>query len=204
MLVGLAAIGVELGETAPIEILLVLVGAGERQIDVVEHVGIARARLARRARHQPFGECRDGLALLVIEEHAVAVECIGRSWTTSWASTTTGEPAACALAAGCTTLFDLAYAVCTRAGAGGRSCANRADNKRAAAMIVAIVIVIVLAHGFPPRPAAGAMRRLSHHDGQAFICRDAPTCPLIRTDGWHEPLRSYQRAASSWITSILG
>ena len=33
--------GIELGEAAPVEILLVGIGAGERQIDVVEHVGIA-------------------------------------------------------------------------------------------------------------------------------------------------------------------
>ena len=64
--------GVELGEPAPVEILQVGIGAGEREIDVVEHVGIGRARLARRARHQPLGERRDGARIVVVEEGAVA------------------------------------------------------------------------------------------------------------------------------------
>ena len=65
------AVRIELREAAPIEFLLVRVGAGEREIDVVEHAGIGRARLARRAGHQPLGECLDGAAVVIVEERAV-------------------------------------------------------------------------------------------------------------------------------------
>ena len=69
--VGLRAMGIELRQAAAIEILQVGIGAGEREIDVVEHVGIGRARLAGRARHQPLGERGDGVRVVVVEERAV-------------------------------------------------------------------------------------------------------------------------------------
>ena len=75
-LVGLLAIGFERVEPAPVEVLLVRIGAGEREIDVVEHAGVERARLARRARHQPFGEGRDGRGFVGVEERAVS----GAGW----------------------------------------------------------------------------------------------------------------------------
>ncbi len=70
--VGLAAIIVELREPTPVEVLQVLIGASEREIDVVEHTRIERARLARRARHQPFGEGCDRGGVLGIEESAIS------------------------------------------------------------------------------------------------------------------------------------
>ena len=75
-LVGLLAIGFERVEPAPVEVLQVLVGAGEREIDVVEHARVERARLARRAGHQPLGEGRDGGGVVGIEERAVS----GAGW----------------------------------------------------------------------------------------------------------------------------
>ena len=63
--------GIELHEPAPIEILQVRIGAGERKIDVIEHTGVGGARLARCARHQPLGERRDGRRIVVIEKGAV-------------------------------------------------------------------------------------------------------------------------------------
>ena len=56
----------------PIELLLVGVRARKRQVDVVQHAGIGRPRQARRARHQPLGERRDGARIIVVEERAVA------------------------------------------------------------------------------------------------------------------------------------
>jgi hypothetical protein len=64
--------GVELGEAAPVKILLVGIGAGDCQIDVVQDAGIGRARQARRTGHQPFGERGDGARIVVVEERAVA------------------------------------------------------------------------------------------------------------------------------------
>ena len=78
LVVRLAAIGFELGEAAAVEILLVLVGAGESEVEIVEHIGVARTGLTGRTRHQPFGERRDGGALVVIEENPVAVERLSR------------------------------------------------------------------------------------------------------------------------------
>ena len=46
-LISLAAIRIELSQPAPVEILKIGVSAGERQIDVIEHARIERARLAR-------------------------------------------------------------------------------------------------------------------------------------------------------------
>jgi hypothetical protein len=62
---------VELRQAAAIEILQVRIGAGEREIDVIEHVGVGRSRLAGRARHQPFGERGDGVRVVVVEERAM-------------------------------------------------------------------------------------------------------------------------------------
>src|SRR5206468_346039 len=82
--VGPAAMLLERREPAPIEILQVRIGAGEREIDVVEHVGVARARLARRARHQPLGEGRHGRGVVLIEEgakpFAIGMLVRGRRW----------------------------------------------------------------------------------------------------------------------------
>ena len=70
--VGLGAMGVELRDAAPVEVLLVCVGAGKREVDVVQYAGIGRARLARRAGHQPLGERGDGARIVVVEEGAMA------------------------------------------------------------------------------------------------------------------------------------
>src|SRR5262245_45038057 len=72
LLMGLAAIGIERGKPAPVEILQVGVGPRQRVVDVVGYVGIARARLARRAGHEPLGKRPDGGGILVVEERAVA------------------------------------------------------------------------------------------------------------------------------------
>src|SRR6266851_4006880 len=65
--------------TAPIEILLIRVSARKREIDVVDDVCVMGARLARRARHQPFGERRNRRGMLVIEQDAMAVEGLHRA-----------------------------------------------------------------------------------------------------------------------------
>ena len=83
---GLAAIGVERGEAAAVEVLLVGVGAGQRKIDVVEHAGIARARLARCAGHQPFGKGRDRRRILVVEEGAMALAAVMAAWAAAGAA----------------------------------------------------------------------------------------------------------------------
>ena len=70
-----AAIGIELSEPAPVEILQVGVGAGEREIDVVEHVGVARSGFAGRAGHEAFGERGDRGGVGVVEERAVLAAC---------------------------------------------------------------------------------------------------------------------------------
>ena len=72
---GLAAILIELSQPAPVEILKIGVGAGEGQINVIEHRRIERARLARRAGHEPFGERRDRGGLIVVEERAMVDGC---------------------------------------------------------------------------------------------------------------------------------
>src|SRR5712671_4082421 len=64
----LAAICVELGEPAPVEILKVGVSAGESQVDIVEHSGVVRARLVRRTRHQALRKRRNRDGIVVIEE----------------------------------------------------------------------------------------------------------------------------------------
>ena len=70
---GVAAIRVELSEPAPVEILEVGVGAGEREIDVIEHPSITGARLLWRSGHQPFGERGDRLGIGVVEERAMPI-----------------------------------------------------------------------------------------------------------------------------------
>jgi hypothetical protein len=68
---GFTAIAIERGEPAPIEILLAGISAGQRKIDVIEHTGVAGARLAGCSGHQPLGEFRNRNGKLVIEERAV-------------------------------------------------------------------------------------------------------------------------------------
>ena len=68
-----SAIFVERGKSAPIEVLLVRVGPGKRQVDVVEHTGIGRSRLARSTRHQPLGKGRNRFCVVGIEECAARV-----------------------------------------------------------------------------------------------------------------------------------
>src|SRR5262249_20061562 len=75
-LLRVAAIGVERREAAAVEVLLVGIGAGERKIDVVEDAGVARARLARCAGHQPLGEGRDRRRILFVEEGAMALASV--------------------------------------------------------------------------------------------------------------------------------
>src|SRR5258706_10181322 len=64
----LAAVGVELSQPAPVEILKVGVSAGESQVDIVEHSGVVRARLVRRTRHQALRERRNRDGIVVIEK----------------------------------------------------------------------------------------------------------------------------------------
>jgi hypothetical protein len=66
------AIGVERSQSAPVKILQIGVGAGERQIDIVEHAGIERAGLSGCPGHQPFGEGSNRRGIFVVEERAMA------------------------------------------------------------------------------------------------------------------------------------
>ena len=66
-----AAIRFELSQAAPVKILQIGVSAGEREIDVIEDVGVARSRLAGRAGHEPFGERGDRGGVGVVEERAM-------------------------------------------------------------------------------------------------------------------------------------
>src|SRR5712692_3737751 len=68
---GLAAVGIERSQPAPVEILQIFVGTGERQIDVIEHARIARAGLARCAGQEPLGERRNDGGIVVVEEGAM-------------------------------------------------------------------------------------------------------------------------------------
>ncbi len=65
------AVGIELSEAAAIKILKVGIGAGEGQINVVEHARVARSRLPWRSGHEAFGKRRHSAGLLVIEEGAM-------------------------------------------------------------------------------------------------------------------------------------
>src|SRR5207253_8326357 len=71
LVIGFAAIRIELSKAAPVEILKIGVCAGERQINVIEHPRVACARLAGRTRHETFSECRDCRSIVVIEERAM-------------------------------------------------------------------------------------------------------------------------------------
>ena len=71
LVIGLATIRIELSEPAPVEILKIGVGAGERQVDVIEHPRIARTRLVGRAGHEPLGERGNRGGIFVVEERAV-------------------------------------------------------------------------------------------------------------------------------------
>src|SRR6516225_1674822 len=70
LLIGFAAVGVELSEPAPVEILKIGVSAREREIDIVENSSVACARPAWRARHQALGERRDRGGLFFVKERA--------------------------------------------------------------------------------------------------------------------------------------
>src|SRR6516164_9502098 len=65
---GLATVRVELCKAAPVEVLKIRVGPGERQVDVAEYSRFPRTRLARCARHQPLGERRNGGGVLLVKE----------------------------------------------------------------------------------------------------------------------------------------
>ena len=65
------AVRFELCQAAPVEILQLGVSAGEREINVIEHVGVARSRLAGRAGHDPFGKRRDRGGVGMVEERAM-------------------------------------------------------------------------------------------------------------------------------------
>src|SRR6266699_2440568 len=56
VVIGLAAIRIQLCKAAPIEILKIDIRAGEGKINVIDHSSIVRARLARCAGHQPLSE----------------------------------------------------------------------------------------------------------------------------------------------------
>src|SRR5207253_208440 len=71
LFVGCAAVGVELSEAAPVKVLKVGIGAGERQINVVEHTRVTPTGLAGGPGHQAFRECGNRGALLIIEECAM-------------------------------------------------------------------------------------------------------------------------------------
>ena len=71
LFIGAAAVRFELSQAAPVEILQLGVGAGEREIDVIEHVRVARSRFAGRAGHEPFGKRRDRGGVGVVEERAM-------------------------------------------------------------------------------------------------------------------------------------
>jgi len=55
---------------APVEILQVRIGAGEREIDIVEDAGVAGAGLAGSARHEPLDERRNRRGVVAVEECA--------------------------------------------------------------------------------------------------------------------------------------
>src|SRR5882762_8123191 len=66
-----AAVSVERGKPAAIEVLEIGVSTGEREIDVVEYTGVARPRLARRAGHQLLGQRRYRQGIGIVEECAM-------------------------------------------------------------------------------------------------------------------------------------
>ena len=68
------AVGIELGEPAAVEVLLIRVRAGECEVDVVEDADLGRAGSAGGGRPDAFGECGDRYGVLVVEERAVAVD----------------------------------------------------------------------------------------------------------------------------------
>ena len=66
-----AAVGLELGEAAAVEILQLGVSAGESEIDVIEYIRVARSRLVGRAGHEAFGERGDRGGIGVVKERAM-------------------------------------------------------------------------------------------------------------------------------------
>src|SRR5262245_43113831 len=69
--VGGPAMSVELRKAAAIEVLLVRIGPGKGEVDVVEHVGVPCARLARGSRHDARWGSRARGSFVVVEEGAV-------------------------------------------------------------------------------------------------------------------------------------
>src|SRR6185436_8641456 len=69
--IGLAAMRFERRKSMAIELLLVGVGTREREIDVIEHIRVRRARLARSARHKALGKGGDGRSVACVEERAL-------------------------------------------------------------------------------------------------------------------------------------
>ena len=70
--VGHTAVRLERGEAASIKVLLIRIGAREREVDVIEHTRLGRARLARGPRHQTLGKGGNGRRIVVIEESTMA------------------------------------------------------------------------------------------------------------------------------------
>src|SRR5215470_2039952 len=66
-----AAVRIERGKPAAIEVLEIGVSTGEREIDVVKYSGVARPRLARRAGHQLLGQRRYRQGIGIVEECAM-------------------------------------------------------------------------------------------------------------------------------------
>ncbi len=81
LVVGLATMGIELCEPGAVEILKIGIGAGERQIDVVDHSSVIRSGFAWRSRHEPLREGCHRRGLLIIEKramlHGVGVRLFG-------------------------------------------------------------------------------------------------------------------------------
>ncbi len=69
--VSLATMGIELCEPGAIEILKIGIGAGERQIDVVDHSSVIRSGFAWRSWHEPLSEGCNRRGLLIIEKRAM-------------------------------------------------------------------------------------------------------------------------------------
>ena len=62
---------VERGEALPVEILLLEIGASEREIDIVGHIGLSRAGKPRPCGKQPFREGDDGGVIIIVEKCAL-------------------------------------------------------------------------------------------------------------------------------------
>src|SRR4029077_1600915 len=76
----------ELRQAAPVEILQLGISARKREIDVIEHVSVARSRLAMRAGHDSFRERSDCGGIGMVEEGAMlcaaGMRCAGSRYAT--------------------------------------------------------------------------------------------------------------------------